>query len=303
MDWIFDYPDSDILSLIDLARKVKENHWGKDFEFCSIINAKSGLCDRGCAFCAQAYPDKTGVKVYPLVEEDVIVDAARSAKISGVRRFSIVTSGKRPNDKEFGRIVSAIDRIRREVGIEVDVSLGILPREYILELKRVGVRRVHHNLETSREYYPQVTTRIVWDEKFNYCRMVKEEGLELCCGFLFGMGETKRDWVSLADSLSLLEPESIPMNFLIPIKGTPFENIKPLRPTTILKIIAYYRLRFPKSELRLCGGRERNLGELMVLATFMVNGFLTGGYLTQPGRTPQDDRALIESLGFVLKKE
>mgnify|MGYP001772720400 CR=1 FL=1 len=303
MDWIFDYPDSEILSLIDFARKVRESHWGKDFEFCSIINAKSGLCDRGCAFCAQAYPDRTGVRVYPLVEEDLMVDAARSAKVAGIKRFSIVTSGKRPNDKEFERIVSAIDRIRKEVGIEVDVSLGILPREYLVELKRVGVKRIHHNLETSREYYPKVTNRIVWDEKFNYCRMVKEEDLELCCGFLFGMGETRRDWVSLADSLSLLEPESIPMNFLIPIKGTPFENVKPLDPTTILKIIAYYRFRFPKSELRLCGGRERNLGELMVLATFMVNGFLTGGYLTQPGRTPEKDRTLVESLGFVLKEE
>jgi biotin synthase len=300
VEWVFDYPDCEILSLVDFARKVRESYWGKNFEFCSIINAKSGLCDRGCSFCAQAFPDRTGVKVYPLVDEDVIVESARRARESGVRRFSVVTSGKSVTEREFERITSAIKKIRKEIDVKVDVSLGILPREYIIELKRIGVERIHHNLETSREFYPNVTKKINWNEKFNFCKMVKEEGLELCSGFLFGMGEDRRDWISLADSLSLLEPESIPMNFLIPIKGTPLEKVEPLHPITILKIIVYFRLRFPKSEIRLCGGRERNLGELMVLATFMTNGFLTGGYLTQPGRTPDEDKALVEALGFKL---
>lgn len=298
MEWVFDYPDDEILKLLDFARSVRERYWGKVFEFCSIINAKSGLCDRGCAFCAQAFPDKTGVPVYPLVEEDVMLEGAKIAKKCGIRRFSIVTSGKRVNEKEFERIVKAIERIKREVGIEMDVSLGIIPREFLVELKRVGVRRIHHNLETSKEFYPRVTDKIVWEEKFKFCKMVKEEGLELCCGALFGMGESVKDWVSLADSLSVLEPESIPLNFLIPIKGTPLENQKPMRPIDILKLIIYYRLRFPNSEIRLCGGRERNLREVMPLTVFVVNGFLTGGYLTQPGRAPSDDKTLVEDLGY-----
>ena len=282
------------------AVRVRFERRGNRFEFCSIINAKSGLCDRGCGFCAQAYPQRTSAPVYPLVDGEEMVKGARIAKEHGARRFSIVTSGKRVTDKEFGTILEAVKRIREEVGIEVDVSLGILPDEFLDELARVGVRRVHHNLETSERFYPNVTDRIDWREKFSFAGRVKERGLELCCGGLFGLGETEEDWKLLADALDELEPESIPLNFLIPIPGTPMGGERRLSPTDCVKIASYFRVRFPHSELRVCGGREYNLGQLQSLLPLVVDGFMVGGYLTRPGRDPSLDRELVEELGFEL---
>ncbi len=273
---------------------------GCSFEFCSIINAKSGLCDRGCAFCAQAYPDRTKAPVYPLVSVEQMLEGAKAAKSIGALRYSIVTSGKGIKDAELERILEAVKRIRSEVGIKVDVSLGILSREQLRALKEAGVERIHHNLETSERFYPEVTTRINWRDKFNFAMMVKEEGLELCCGGLFGLGEDEIDWKLLADALSVLEPESVPINYLIPIQGTPLEGDSRLTPVDCVRIASYFRLRLPKSEIRICGGREYNLRELQSLAALVVNGFMVGGYLTRPGRDPLLDRQLIRDLGLEL---
>ncbi|BAT71367.1 biotin synthetase [Thermosulfidibacter takaii ABI70S6] len=272
----------------------------KPFEFCSIINAKSGLCDRGCAFCAQAYPQKTKAPVYPLVSVEEMVKGAEQAEQNGALRYSIVTSGKRITDKEFEVILKAVKAIKNTTGLKVDVSIGIIPRDYLRELKSAGVERIHHNLETSERFYPNVTKKIEWREKFNFAQVVKEEGLELCCGGLLGLGEEEEDWKLLADALCELEPDSVPINFLIPIPGTPFENVKRLTPVDCVRIVSYFRLRLPKSEIRICGGREQNLRELQALAALVVNGFMVGGYLTRPGRDPSLDEQLIQDLGLKL---
>ncbi len=287
------------LDLFKMALDVKRAR-GDTFEFCSIINAKSGLCDGACAFCAQAFPERTKAPVYPLVDPEVVLDGAKKAKENRAKRYSIVTSGKRINDKGFGKILDAVRLVLRKVKIEVDVSLGIIPRDYLVELKKAGVKRVHHNLETSERFYPRITTRIKWEDKFKFAQMVKEEGLELCCGALLGMGEDEEDWRLLADALYELQPESVPINFLIPIKGTPLESANYLTPTRCLKAVSYFRVRLPDSEIRLCGGREHNLRELQSLAALVVDGFMVGGYLTRPGRDPQLDLQLVEDLGLKL---
>ena len=273
---------------------------GDSFEFCSIINAKSGICNGGCGFCAQAYPSKTKAPVYPLVGVDEMLKGAVEAKKNGAIRYSIVTSGRSLGESEIGIVAEAVGRIKREVGIEVDVSLGIIPDEFIEELKAAGVRRIHHNLESSERFYPLITDRIDWREKFRFCERVKEHGLELCCGGLFGLGEGEEDWKLLADALESLEVDSIPLNFLIPIPGTPLGGERRLSPVDCIKIASYFRLRFPKAELRVCGGREYNLGQLQALLPLVVDGFMVGGYLTRPGRDPALDRELIESLGLRL---
>ncbi len=272
----------------------------RPFEFCSIINAKSGICDGGCAFCAQAFPKKTGAPVYPLVSVERMVEGARKAKSDGARRYSIVTSGKAVSEAELRKILDAVGIIKERVGIEVDVSLGVVPREFLEELKGVGVKRVHHNLESSERFYPNITRRIDWREKFGFAELVKEVGLELCCGGLFGLGESPEDWKLLADALCALEPESVPLNFLIPIPGTPMEGNNFLTPTLCVKIASYMRLRLPGSEIRICGGREYHLRELQALAALVVDGFMVGGYLTRAGRDPALDRMLVEDLGFEL---
>ncbi len=281
------------------ALSVKRER-GEFFEFCSIINAKSGLCDRGCAFCAQAYPEKTKAPVYPLVSKEKMLEGAWKAKEDGAKRYSIVTSGKRVTEREFAAILEAVSDIVRKVDIEVDVSLGIMPDEFLDELKQVGVKRIHHNLETSERFYPNVTTKIGWREKFNFAMRVKEKGFELCCGGLFGLGENEKDIELLADALMELQPESIPLNFLIPIPGTPLGNSNRLTPLQCLKIVCYFRVRFPKSEIRICGGREYNLRELQSIAATVVDGFMVGGYLTRPGRDVSLDRQLIKDLGYRL---
>ena len=293
-------PDKVIEELLPLAIREKEKVWGKDFEFCSIINAKSGLCDAGCKFCAQAYPEKTKAPVYPLVKVEKMLEGARKAKENRAKRYSIVTSGKRISKREIETIVQAALRIKEELNLEVDVSLGIIPRDFLLQLKSAGVKRIHHNLETSKEFYPNITRKIDWQEKFRFCEMVKEEGMELCCGGLFGMGEGKGDWISLVNSLKTLSPESVPVNFLIPIPGTPFEKHKPPHPMELLKLLIYMRLEMPETEIRLCGGREHNLRDLQSFAATFVNGFMVGGYLTRGGREPQLDYQLVIDLGLKL---
>ncbi len=297
---ILSIPDHLLPAFVSECFKERLKIWGNSFEFCSIINAKSGLCDRGCKFCAQAFPKKTKAPVYPLVDIETMVEGAKRAKKAQAFRYSIVTSGKGINEKELLVIVEAVKRIKQEVEIEVDVSLGIMPDEFLEELKKSGVRRIHHNLETSKEFYPKITTKIDWNEKYRFAQRVKEQNLELCCGGLFGMGETEEDWISFANALAQLEPESIPVNLLIPIPGTPLENIKPLSPLSFLKLIMYLRLKFPKAELRLCGGREYNLRETQAIAALVVNGFMVGGYLTRAGRDPSFDYQLIRDLGFNL---
>ena len=291
----------ELLSLVAWAAEVKRRYWGDTFQFCSIINAKSGLCDAGCAFCAQANPEATGAPVYPLVSENEILEGARKAVEHGSARFSVVASGRGLSSNEMERLLKAIAAVKREIPhLLLDVSVGRLDREQLRELKSAGVSRVHHNLESSESFYPQITTRLSWRDRYDFLILSKEEGLEVCAGGLLGLGESPDDWVDLAFSLAEAQVDSVPLNFLIPIPGTPLENSNPLHPLEILRCIAIFRLVLPEAEIRVCGGRERNLRQLQTLAATMVNGFMVGGYLTRGGRDPALDTELVEDLSLSL---
>ncbi len=290
----------EILPLVDRARGVKETVWKKDFSFCSIINAKSGLCDAGCTFCAQAYPQKTHAPVYPLVPVEEMLRGAYKAHKAGSSRYSIVTSGRRPTNGEIKRIIKGVRAIREAVPLKVDVSLGMMPTHQLESLKDAGVDRIHHNLETSERFYPYVTSKISWKEKRAFVERAKDMGFSVCCGGLFGIGELDEDRVDLAFTLRDIGVDSVPINFLIPIPGTPLEDRRDLNPIHCLKIIAMFRMVLPHSEIRICGGREANLRDLQSLAAMMVNGFMVGGYLTRAGRDPTEDKQLVDDLGLVL---
>jgi len=293
-------PQKEILKLVNRAWEVKRAHWGNSFSFCSIINAKSGLCDAGCAFCAQGYPQRTHAPVYPLVSPEEMVKGAIKASKARASKYSIVISGRSPNERELKSIVKGIEEIRQKTPLSVDVSLGILTPHHLKILKEAGVNRIHHNLETSERFYPQVTSKIQWKEKRNFVEKAKEMGFSTCCGGILGIGEEDEDRVDLAFTLKEMGVDSVPLNFLIPIPGTPLEGKLDLDPIHCLRIIAMFRLVLPEAEIRICGGREFHLRDFQSLAAMMVNGFMVGGYLTRPGRDPALDIQLVKDLGLQL---
>ncbi|NTV12866.1 MAG: biotin synthase BioB [Desulfobulbaceae bacterium] len=283
------------LAGLALAQKLATR--GNKVSLCSILNAKSGKCSEDCRFCVQSSYYTTGAPVYPLKEVAEVVAAAREAQRIGATRFSLVTSGRGPSRGELARIAALVRAIRAEVPIQVCASLGILDREGFLLLKEAGVSRYHHNLESSREYFPQVATTHTFAERLATIRAAQEAGLEVCAGGIFGLGESEDDRISLALTLKELAVDSVPLNVLIPLPGTPLAGMTPLGVAAIIRSLALFRLLLPEVPIRLAAGRESALGDFLGLA-FMAgaDGMMIGGYLTQRGRLPQDDQRFIAEI-------
>ena len=279
------------------ALRTKLAERGTSFSLCSIINAKSGKCSENCAFCVQSAHFKTDTPVYPLKDREEILAAARTAKEIGAQRFSLVTSGRGPSDREVDTIASIIAEIRDTVGINVCTSLGIMSRGQLKRLRDAGMSRYHHNLETSREFFDRIVSTHSFDERVETIRAAQEVGLEVCAGGIIGLGETEEDRISLALTLQELEVDSVPFNILIPLAGTPLAGLPPLSPADILRAIALFRVICRKGPLRLCAGRESALNDFLAMA-FMAgaDGMMIGGYLTQRGRMPEDDHRLVERM-------
>jgi len=286
------------LSGLAVAQKLASR--GSKVSLCSIINAKSGKCSEDCRFCVQSSHYATGTPVYPLKEAAEVLAAAREAASIGATRFSLVTSGRGPSWVELGRIARLVEAIRAEVPIQVCASLGILDREGFLLLKEAGVSRYHHNLESSREYFPQVATTHTFAERVATIRAAQEAGLEVCAGGIFGLGESEDDRISLALSLLELSVDSVPLNVLIPLPGTPLAGMAPLSVAEIIRSLALFRLILPEVPIRLAAGRESALGDFLGLA-FMAgaDGMMIGGYLTQRGRLPQADQRFISEISRI----
>lgn len=296
--------EPDIFFLLAEANKVKYHFKGNVVNFCSIINAKSGKCSEDCTFCAQSAHNKATVDVYPLLPSEKIVECALKSFQSGAREFGIVTSGKGiKTDKDIEEIAKAIAVIKENSWGVRCASLGILSTETLLKLKEAGLEFVHHNLETSENFFPKVCTTHKYEERIKHVKNVKNLGLKLCSGGIFGIGEGDEDRVDLAFTLKELNVDSIPLNFLNPIEGTPAADNLPLHPMKILKIIAMFRLINPMVNIRVCGGREKNLRSLQPLIFIAgANGALIGNYLTTIGRPPEEDLDMISDLGLVLDK-
>ena len=283
--------------LMHQALAAKLAHRGRRFSLCSIINAKSGRCSEDCAFCVQSAHFTTEAPVYPLKPVEEIVAAAREAKRIGAQRFSIVTSGRGPTDREVDRIAETFAAIRREVDIDLCASLGIMSREQLRRLQEAGVSRYHHNLETSREFFPRIVSTHGFEERIATIRAAQEIGLEVCAGGIIGLGESEEDRISLACTLRELAVDSIPFNILIPLPGTPLADRPPLGAPEILRTIALWRLINPAVPLRLCAGRETALTDLLGMACMAgADAMMIGGYLTQRGRMPEADHRLVAAM-------
>ena len=299
---VLSLPQPDLWRLLDVAEGVRRRFKGDGVRLCSIVNAKSGQCSEDCSFCSQSRRSTADIRKYPLMGEEEMVRAAREAKARGAREFSIVSSGLAMRSRtELERVGNAIERIRVEVGIETCVSLGTLTAEDVAYLLSRGLRSVHHNLETSRGFFPSMCTTHDYEEDVRAVRAAKAAGAWVCCGGIFGIGETAEDRVELAMTLRELGVDSIPLNFLNPVPGTPVEGREELTPFSCLKIIAMMRLCHPGREIIVCGGREVNLRDMQSLMFAAgATGTMAGNYLTTAGRPAEDDVRMIRDLGLTL---
>lgn len=290
----------DIPLLLAMANKVREKFAGNEVETCEIINARSGACPEDCKFCAQSAHHDAEVAVYPLVSEEEIVAAARRAEEEGAHRFCIVTSGRgMEGDGDFPAILRAIKRIKRETSLEMCCSLGFLEEEHVVALKETGITRYHHNLETGKSFFPRICTTHSCEERLATIKRVKIAGLQVCSGGIIGMGENWEQRLEMAFALRELDVDSVPINILNPIKGTPLENETRLHPLEILQTFAIFRLILPAKIIRYAGGREVNLGDFVPQGLLSgINGMLIGNYLTTRGRGAAEDLRMIRDLGL-----
>lgn len=297
-------PREEMWRLLEVTDTIRRKFKGDGVRLCSIVNAKSGLCSEDCSFCSQSRGSKAEISKYPLIDEEKIVAAARDAKARGAREFSIVTSGMAMrNRKELVRVGNAVERIRGEVGLETCVSLGTLSAENVAYLLSRGLRSIHHNLETSRSFFPSMCTTHEYEEDIRAVREAKAAGAWVCCGGIFGIGETDEDRVELSMTLRELAVDSIPVNFLNPVPGTALEGRCELTPFLCIKIIAMLRLCHPAREIIVCGGREVNLRDLQALMFAAgATGTMAGNYLTTSGRPAEEDVRMIRDLGLSLRE-
>ncbi len=288
----------ELFHLFAAAGRIRERHRGNRVDLCSIINAKSGACSEDCSYCAQSSKSKAGISVYPLVNESAVLEKAGEAKDAGVSRFCIVTSGRKVGKGELREIASMIGKVRR-LGLLPCATLGLLEKDELSMLRDSGLERYHHNLETSERFFPEICSTHTYTDKIRTIEAAKSIGLSLCSGGLFGIGESWQDRIEMALALRKLDVDSIPINFLIAVKGTAMEERDPLHPFEALKIISLYRFVLPEKEIRVCGGRRKTLGEFNSMVFLAgADSLLTGNYLTAAGTPYDDDLRLIKYYGL-----
>jgi biotin synthase len=290
---------ADLWDLFAAACRVREHFRGSTVDICSIVNAKSGACSEDCSYCAQSVHHTTNAPVYPLISVDRMAEAAKSAKKNGAKRFCIVTSGRGIDSRDdLENIAKGVKRVQ-EVGLSPCATLGTLTRDQLSYLKDAGLQRYHHNIETSRDYFPRICTTHTFDERIEVLRNASSLGLSACSGGILGMGESMEDRIMMAFTLRELDVDSVPLNFLMPIMGTPLENVIAITPLEALHAVALFRLILPKKEIRVCAGRGTALGPLHPLIFAAgADGFMIGNYLTTSGLKPEDDLRMIQQLGL-----
>jgi biotin synthase len=283
--------------LVSQANDIRKKFIGNKLELCSILNARSGLCSEDCKFCAQSARHHTDIPTYPLKGKKEIVEAAQKAKNIGAEKFGIVTSGNRLTHREVDVVAQAISEIKDRVGITVCASLGAMEKSQLQLLKDAGLPRYHHNIETSRRFYPYIVSTHTFDERINTINSAKQLGLEVCSGGIIGMGETWQDRIDMAYTLKDLDVDSIPLNTLIPIKGTPLESVAPLSADDALRTICIFRIILKDKIIKIAAGREATFKDSQLKAFIAgANGMLIGGYLTVKGASLDADYALIEEI-------
>jgi len=286
-----------LAQLISLANKERRAFVGDTIELCSIINAKSGLCSQDCKFCAQSRLHKTHIETYALKGAREILRAARRARDIGAKRFGIVTSGNTLSREELKRICQAASEIKKKLGIKLCASLGNIDEEGLRLLKVAGIGRYHHNIETSARYFPRVATTHTFADRIATIRRAKRLGFEVCSGGIIGMGENLQDRLQMAICLKELKVDAVPINILVPIKGTRLERQTPLSCAEIIRTIAIFRIILKDKIIKIAAGRESALADFQALAFLAgADGMLIGGYLTVRGRSPEEDHRLVKEI-------
>ena len=285
-------------SLGGAAQELREHFCGAGFDFCTIINGKSGRCPENCKYCAQSAHYDTKIEEYPLLDTEKILEEAEAAVEKGIGRFSIVTSGKKLTDKEVESLCDSYRRLKEEYGLSLCASHGLLSMEQMAKLKQAGVSRYHNNLETSRRFFPQICTTHTYDEKIQTIKNAQAAGLEVCSGGIIGLGETPADRVDMLLEIRTLNVTCIPLNVLNPIQGTPLETAEPITEDEVCRTAAVFRFLLPRGTIRLAGGRGLFQDKGKQIFECGANAAISGRLLTTAGITVEEDLKLIQSLGY-----
>ncbi len=292
--------DDQLLVILDAAFKVRRTYFGKSVQLYYLKNAKSGLCPEDCSYCSQSKISEAPIEKYAMLNAERLLDGARKAAESKARTYCIVASGRGPTDREVDHVANVVRQIKDQYGLHICCCLGLLKPEQAVKLKAAGVDRVNHNLNTSERFHGDICTTHTFKDRLETLDICRDAGLELCAGMIVGMGEVHDDVVDVAMKLAELNVESIPINFLNSIDGTPLQSVKELDPRFCLKVLAMFRLTNPKAELRIAGGREVNLRSMQALGLYPANSMFVSDYLTTPGQKAEDDFRMIADLGFQI---
>jgi biotin synthase len=299
---ILNCPDDHLADLLAATLKVREAAFGRRVKICILRNAQSGICPEDCHYCSQSRVSKADIPVYKLQSVAELVAGAHAAIENGARRYCMVCSMRGPGPREIEHLAEACDRIRSEFPrLELCLSLGLLSQEQAQRLKQAGAGWINHNLNTSKRFYPEICTTHTWEDRVQTIENVRAAGLSVCSGGIIGMGESDEDVIDLAFATRHLRADSVPLNFLHPIAGTPLENSRRLTPERCLTAACLFRLLNPRSEVRAAGGRELNLGARQGDIFNAVNSIFVNGYLTTGGWGFERTRRLIESAGFEVE--
>ena len=298
---ILNCPDVDLLKLLDASYQIRHHYFGNKVKLNMIINTKSGLCPENCGYCSQSIVSKAPIEKYPMMKQAEIVAGADRAASLNVGTYCIVASGRGPVDREIDIVVNSVKTIKdKHKDMTICACLGILKPEQAERLKSAGVDRYNHNINTSARNYKNITTTHTYDDRVQTVKQAKAAGISPCSGVIVGMKETQQDVIDMARSLRALDADSIPVNFLNAIEGTPLEGTHELTPRYCLKVLALFRFINPTKEIRVSGGREVNLGSLQPLSLYPANSNFLGDYLTTDGQPGVEDKKMLEEMGFEI---
>ncbi len=296
--------DEDLLPLLHAAYKIRKKYFGNKVKLNMIMNTKSGLCPENCGYCAQSIVSKAPIEKYSMMKREEIIAGANRASDLNAGTYCIVASGRGPADRELDIVVDSVKEIKEKFEhMTVCACLGILKPEQARRLKEAGVDRYNHNINTSAAHHDQITTSHTFDDRVNTIELAKQSGISPCSGVIIGMRETKEDVISMARSLHAMDADSIPVNFLHAVDGTPLEGTNELTPIYCLKVLCLFRFINPTKEIRISGGREVNLRSLQPFGLYPANSIFIGDYLTTEGQESNRDHQMLEDLGFEVDLE
>lgn len=302
--YVINFPNEKIKELLKKTYEIRKIYKGNKVSIQILSNLRSGNCTQDCHYCSQSCVSKAKINKYSLLDSTNLLNNGRIGKSKNVKRHCLGVSGITFKDNDFDKICEHIKKLRNTVDTDICCSIGFLTKYQALKLMEAGVKRVNHNLNTGKNYYDKICTTHKYETRLNNIKMLKEIGFEICCGGIIGMGESNDDIIDMLTELHFLQPESVPINFLIPVKGTPFENIaKNLTPEFCLKILCLARLMVPKADIRAAADREIHIRDKQNMMFYVVNSIFASGYLTEDGQSIEDAIKLIKDSGFEYEIE